>query len=118
MLTELQKRAIIDDILGDLVFEDTYALWEIAAAVRSSPIEIQESEVEMTTRDIILELVEAGDAYVYRIQGDDPPRSSEDPALRVSTDDLRRILASDGWIRGEDGRELWLAATEGVPDNT
>lgn len=97
------------DVLTDLVFEDTYACWEILEKARSRFPALIESDLQMLVVRAMSELVRVGDARAFRVQDDTPEAAAADPSRCVDERDLERFAAlnEQDWISSG----IWLAAT-------
>jgi hypothetical protein len=99
------------NLLGDLVFEDSYSLAEVILALDPVLRGIPEEEAHALSAQVVRELLEREWIYLFRLQGLSPNDAFKRPDLRLPLEEayeqVSRMLESR-----DTSVDIWMAPTE------
>lgn len=97
------------DIIGDLVLEDIYALWELLAKIDSEFSELAQGDRVAVANRIVGGMLEDGLIEVYLVEHGNPDTAMSD-GERQALNTVRDVIQG-GWRRAQS-LPMWVAATE------
>lgn len=99
------------NLLGDLVFEDSYALWEAILSVDPVLADVPRLEATALSAQAVIALLEKEWIYLFRLEGLDPSEAFQLPELRLTAEEARQHVAQM-LASGEPAVDIWIAPTE------
>jgi hypothetical protein len=99
------------NILGDLVFEDSYALWEAILSPGPALNDLPQEEARGVSSQAVIALIERGWIYLFRLDGLDPNEAFKRQELRLTPEEARHHIARMIASR-EPLVDIWIAPTE------
>lgn len=105
------KERFLWTLLGDLVFEDSYALWE--AILNVDPVfgELSEEDARRLSAEVVRDLLGREWIYLFSLDGRDPNDAYEQADSRLAYADAERQVM--GVLRTNEATgDIWMAPTE------
>lgn len=99
------------NLLADLVFEDSYALWEAILSTAPDLSELPRKDARALSAEAVIALIERGWAYLFRLGGLDPNVAFKKRELQLTLEEARSQVAQI-LTTGEPNGDIWIAPTE------